>query len=140
MSFHEDYSRSREVRGSSDRAFGFTIAVVLGLIGLWPLVRGAEPRWWALGAAVLLVAAALVWPRGLRPLNRLWLGLGLLLHKVTTPILLGATFYLVVLPTGLLMRLFGKRPLRLDPDPDLDSYWIAREPDAEGRESLRNQF
>jgi hypothetical protein len=49
-------------------------------------------------------------------------------------------FYLVVTPTGLLMRLLGKRPIPLHPDPALQSYWIRREPQPPEQRSMTNQF
>ena len=65
---------------------------------------------------------------------------GELLHRIVSPIALGIVFYLAVLPTGLLLRLFGKDPLRLKIDRGAASYWIKREPPGPTAESLNNQF
>ena len=66
--------------------------------------------------------------------------IGLVLHKIVSPIALGILFFLVVTPTGLLMRLLGKDPLRLRFDRSADSYWIARTPPGPDADSLKNQF
>ena len=137
---HEDYARHREAAGPSDRSFGITFVVVFALIAAWPLLHGDGPRWWAVVVAAALLVVSLVVPRVLRPLNRLWMRFGLLLHRITTPVLLGIVFYLVVWPTGALMRLFGKRPLRLEVDRSAESYWTERDARIDSHSSMRNQF
>ncbi len=139
---HEDFAREEEVKGSSDRVFGLVMAGALAVVALAPLLRreGAGVRWWALALSALLVALALLWPAALRPLNRLWLKLGLLLYRVTSPLALALLFYAVMTPLGLLMRACGKDPLRLRCEPDAASYWIMREPPGPPPESMKNQF
>ena len=137
--FHENLSREQQIEGPSDRSFGITFAVVFLAVGLWPLPWGENVRVWALAVAAAFLLTALVRPSVLTPLNRLWLKLGLLLHRVTTPLMLGVIFFLVVLPTGLLMRLVGKRPLHLALERDKASYWVRRDPGAQPT-SMRNQF
>jgi hypothetical protein len=58
---------------------------------------------------------------------------------VVNPIVLLLLFAIVVTPTALLMRLLGRRPLRLAPDPGAASYWINREP-PNGSSTMRQQF
>jgi hypothetical protein len=53
---------------------------------------------------------------------------------------MGLLFYLTVTPTGLLMRLFRKDPLRLRFDPEAKSYWIERQPPGPAPETMRHQF
>ena len=48
---HEDFSREEAVQGSSDRAFGLTVAAVFAVFALWPLVRHRPLRSWALAVA-----------------------------------------------------------------------------------------
>jgi len=67
-----------------------------------------------------------LWPAILVPLNRLWFRLGRLLHRVVNPLVMGLLFFVVITPYGLLMRLFGKRPLALEFDRGAASYWLAR--------------
>ena len=76
----------------------------------------------------------------LRPLNRLWFLLGMALHKVVNPLVMGFLFYLTVTPMALFMRLAGKDPLRLKFDRQAKSYWIKRQPAGPAPESMRRQF
>jgi hypothetical protein len=126
--------------GSSDRAFGLVFAVFFAIVALLPIWNGAPPRLWALGVGVAFLAAALAAPRILAPLNRAWLKLGDLLHRIVNPIALAILYYGVVTPTGLVMRLFGQDPLRLRFDKAAKSYWIARVPPGPSAESLKDQF
>jgi hypothetical protein len=95
---------------------------------------------WTGGTALFFLAAALLYPAGLKPLNRLWLKFGLLLHKVVNPIMIGFVFFGAVLPTGLIMRALGKDPLRLKRQPDANSYWIERCPPGPAPKSMKDQF
>ena len=78
------------------------------------------------GCAALLAILALAAPAVLRAPADAWAVLGRLLGRVTTPILLTVVFVLVVVPLGVLMRLFGKDALRLRRDPKAATYWIER--------------
>jgi hypothetical protein len=126
VSIHES-ARDEEVVGPSDRSFGLVFTVVFLIVALLPLWRGAAPRWWALGIAAAFFVLALAWPRALAPLNRLWLRVGLLMHRVVNPVVMGAIFYLVVTPFGLVMRrVRGELAVRRQPDKTATTYWIAR--------------
>ena len=137
---HENLSRTQHVKGSSDRAFGWVFVAVFLIVGLWPLLFASEPRWWCLivSAAVLVVTVAA--PGLLAVPNRLWMRFGMLLHRVVSPILLGFMFYAVVTPMGLLMRAFGKDPMRLRNSSAADSYWIKRDPPGPQPDSMPHQF
>lgn len=137
---HEDLTREDKVEGSSDRSFGWVFTAVFVLIGAWPLIHSNAPRWWAIGIAAAFALVTLIKPTLLAGLNRLWMKFGLLLGKIVSPIALGVLFYLVFTPMGLLMRLFGKDPLRLKFDRAGDSYWIRREPPGPPPKSMTNQF
>ena len=94
----------------------------------------------ALIAAGVFLAAGLLVPKVLKPLNRLWFLIGLGLHKVISPLVMGLLFYLTITPMALIMRLMGKDPLRRDFEPEAKSYWIERRPAGPAPESMRHQF
>jgi hypothetical protein len=140
MSTHEDSARTHDVKQGSDRAFGLVFTGFFALVGLWPLFKGEEARGWALGIALAFLVVALIRPSLLKPLNRLWFLFGLLLHKIVSPLVMGLLFFVTVTPIGLLMRLFGKDPLRLKMEPEAESYWIKREPPGPETGGMKNQF
>jgi saxitoxin biosynthesis operon SxtJ-like protein len=138
---HEDFTRAEKSKLSSNRSFGFVIGGALLLIGLVPLLHPPHrPHWWAIVIAAIFAGFAQVRPDLLKPLNFLWHRFGLLLHKIVSPVILGLLFYTTVLPVGLLMRAFGKDPLRLHKDSAAASYWVPREPPGPPPESLTQQF
>lgn len=135
---HEDFSRRDWTTArSSERAFGLVMAGAFTVLALVPLWDGRPLRGWAVVVAGVFGALALLSPGALRPLNVAWTAFGLLLHRVTNPVLLALVFFGGVLPTGLLMRAFGRDPMRRRRDPAAPTYWIVRPPD-EG--SMTRQF
>jgi Saxitoxin biosynthesis operon protein SxtJ len=137
---HEVLDREEPVTGSSDRTFGLVFTVFFTVFGLIPLLRRHEMRLWALAVAGCFFIAALAFPSLLRPVNYVWTRLGLLLQKVTNPVILGVLFYLVVTPFALICRLGGKDFLRLRFDHAAASYWLPRTPPGPSPESMKNQF
>jgi hypothetical protein len=138
--FHEDLASHSVPKGASNRSFGLVMSVVLAIVGCWPLVRGGSERWWALIAASLFFVCALLLPDTLGPLNRVWTAFGLFLGKLVNPLVLSALFFLIFTPMALLMRAFGKDPLRLKFDPSAESYWIPRTGSEIESDSMRQQF
>lgn len=137
---HEDFSRRDDVKGPSDRAFGATFTVVFLLIALWPLLGGEAPRAWALTVAAAFFLAALIRPTLLAPLNRLWLRLGLALHRIVNPVVMGLIFFLMITPIAVVMRLLGRDQLRLKWDPEARSYWIEHDPPGPQPATMKQQF
>lgn len=137
---HEDLDRQEVIKGSSDRGFGIVFTVVSAIVGLWPLLSGENPRNWALAAAGFFLLATLVRPSVLAPLNWVWTRFGLVLHKVTNPIIMGVVFFGTVMPIGLIMRGLGKDPLSRKLDRQARTYWMDRVPPGPSPESMKNQF
>lgn len=140
MSTNEHATSHRKVADSSDRAFGIVFAVFFVIVGSWPLLHSAMPRWWSYVLALAFLIAALVTPRLLSPLNYLWQRIGLALHHIVNPIIMGLIYYLAVVPMGLLLKARGKDILRLKRDPKARTYWIARTPPGPAEGSMSKQF
>jgi hypothetical protein len=123
---------------SEGRKFGFTVGiaflVLAALLHFWRHRENAASVAGSLGT--LLLVAALVIPTELGPLQRGWMGLARIISKVTTPVVMGVVFFFVMTPIGLLMRLFGHRPL-VHRERD-GGFWTL--PASGGRSDLERQF
>ena len=109
------------------RKFALTLSIVIVAL-FWLLVPWAfetnRPLWpWIV--AVLLGLIGVTMPSRLRGVYQAWMMLGLILNKIVAPIVLGLVFYLVVTPTGLVMRLAGKDPLSLKTPAGRESLRVA---------------
>jgi saxitoxin biosynthesis operon SxtJ-like protein len=107
------------------RSFAFTLTgafAVLAALSWWR----AHPRAATIFAAVagVLLLAGLAVPTRLGPVRDAWMGLAHAISKVTTPIFMGAVYFLVITPSGLLRRLIGGNPLRQSHGKE--SGWVDR--------------
>ena len=142
-SLHENYRDEEPTEAGSDRVFGCTVGSILMLISATKaFVAGAISSVvcliFALGALLFLLGVFV--PSRLSTLNGLWLKVGTAIAIVVNPIVLGLLFFLVITPMALFMRIVGKRPLRLAADRTAATYWIEREPPADGASTMRRQF
>ncbi|HUE11928.1 MAG TPA: hypothetical protein VMQ54_13345 [Steroidobacteraceae bacterium] len=140
QSTHEVFSRDEKIVAGSDRSFGIVMAAAFAAVTALNGWHAGRVWPWSGGLSVLLLAAALVRPEVLNPLNRLWLRFGLLLHRVVNPIIMALVFFGAVWPTGLVMRWMGRDLLRLKREPDAASYWIVRQPPGPLPETMKDQF
>jgi hypothetical protein len=135
--FHEAFSQA-EVKPPSERATGLVFAVVAAVVAaIWH-----ETPWalWVFSAiAVALIALSLRAPDLLRPLNIVWFQIGILLHRVVSPLVMFIIFAVVFVPAGLLMRIWYD-PLRSKRAVDTSTYWIERSASTPTTGSMKNQF
>lgn len=128
-----------DVKMLSNRTFGLIFAGIFTVIALFPLLFGNGIRNWAIILAAAFFFAAMVLPKSLTPLNKLWMKFGLLMHTIMNPILMGLVFFLTVLPTGIILKVLGKDPMNRKFDESAETYWIDRQ-DKISKESFDNQF
>lgn len=123
------------------REFAFIVGGVLLLIG--------GLRWWhhknyafiILAAGTALVSLGALIPNILRPLQKAWMTLALLMGWVMTRVILTVLYFLVLTPISLIARMTGKQFLNLKfREPKLSSYWVIRETGATNNESYEKQF
>ena len=65
----------------------------------------------------------------LRPLEKVLATIFRWVTAAITYVVLVLTYYLVVTPTGIVMRLLGKDPLHLKREPNRPSFWVPVEED-----------
>jgi hypothetical protein len=119
------------------RRFGLTVGLAflaLSLLLWWRehQVAGAVTS----GAAAFFIAGGLLLPERLGPVQSAWLRMGLAISKVTTPIMLGIIFFIVITPFGLVARAVGHRPLERA---RTGTLWRSRDGD-DRKSDLSRQF
>lgn len=101
---------------------GAAVAVLFGLVLPW-IFGFAWPRWpWYLAGTLALMAVAI--PAALGPVYRVWMRFGLLMSKITTPLILGIVFFGVVFPMALVMKIIKRDPMAREFERDKDSYRV----------------
>ena len=131
-------------RAAAARARALRQASIQGVIGL--VAALALGSWWrplagylVAGVTATLTLLAFLAPAAHARVEQGLKAFGRLVGTALTWILMPVLFYLVFLPTGLLLRARGRLRLTRRPDPALPTYWTepARTPTPE---SYRKQF
>ena len=86
--------------------------------------------------SILFLILGLTKSKILAPLNKVWFKFGIFLGKIVSPVIMGIIFFLVVTPTGIIMRLLRKDLLNLKFDKK-KSYWIEKKGP---KSKMKNQF
>ncbi len=122
------------------RNFGLTIGIALGVLAglLWWKEKDTYTIFIILSLAFIFFGLAL--PTLLRPLQKAWMTLAVILGWFMTRVILSILFYFVFTGIGLSSRLFGKQFLNLKMDHTKKSYWIYRKSASFDKEKYEKQF
>lgn len=137
-------SQSNSLHGStlpSERTFGWVFTGIFLIIAgyLWYYDGKPLAIQIFLVLAVTFFAFALFMPIVLRPFNKAWYKLGLLMGRVVSPIVLGILFFILISPIAIVMRLAGRDALKLRKQ-NVQSHWIDRAPPGPSSDSFKEQF
>jgi hypothetical protein len=125
----------------ANRSFGFLFAALFLVLSAYANYNGQQ-TYRVYGYLISGVAVGIVSvfaPNLLTPLNKSWMKLGDLISNIANPFVLGVIFFLLITPTALITRLFGRDELRLEKTEEI-SYWIDRTPHGPDGDSFKNQF
>ena len=125
-----------QIKVSSNKSFGLVFFIFFLIIAIYPLINSESIRVWALILSLIFLILGLFNSPILSPLNLIWFKFGIFLGKIVSPFIMGIIFFLVVTPTGLIMRLLGKDLLNLKFN-DNKSYWIKKK---DPKSKMKNQF
>lgn len=122
------------------RKFGVVMAVAIVVVGgIRYLIAGHFSIWFVYVAIPFLVLG-IVAPKALQPIFWAWMRLALILNFIITTLILTLAFFLIMVPTRLILALVGKDPLNRKFDPNAETYWEDAEDQPEELEAYYNRF
>ncbi|HEY6437405.1 MAG TPA: SxtJ family membrane protein [Ignavibacteriaceae bacterium] len=123
--FKEEFKHIKETKKDL-RKFGLTVGSVLLIIAalLFYFEKSSSIYFAAIGG--LLFISGLFIPQILKPLNKIWMGLAIVLGFFMSRLILTVLFYFVLTPISFIARLVGKKFMILKFDKPAKTYWEKR--------------
>jgi hypothetical protein len=122
------------------RKFGITVgtaAIVLGGIFFW---LEKEFYIYFVSAGILLFLLGLIIPDFLKPLQKTWMTVAVIIGWYMTRLILGILYYFVFTTIGLIAKLFGKQFLELKWNRQQETYWNQRKIKKVDKSEYEKQF
>jgi hypothetical protein len=119
--FKEITSTKRDCRN-----FGISVGIVLLIIGGFLLWKERPAAPWFLGIGGTLAVLGLVVPMVLKPLQKPWMMLAVVLGWFMSRVILSILFFVIFTLIGRIARLFGAKLLDLSFDRNAASHWNLR--------------
>jgi hypothetical protein len=134
-----NYHKMSTTRNSNYRKSGFLLAGIAAIIYTVLFIQGKHLPYIAAVATLLAVMSLFeAWP--VRKIVDLFIGFGNFMHKLTNPLVFGLIYITAVIPTALLLKLFGKEILQLRYIGTTTSYWQDRTNGKTWKASFRKQY
>jgi len=136
------FEEIKDIKSTKDelREFGLTIGIILAILGALMLWRGRPQAPYFLGVGALFIILGLTLWQSLKPLQKAWMTLSIILGFFVSRIILTILFFGVMTPIGLIMKLLGKDILDERIDKSRPSYWHERDAKVKGKKSYENQY
>ncbi|MCK5572015.1 MAG: hypothetical protein KAJ12_04615 [Bacteroidetes bacterium] len=111
------------------KKFGLLFGVISSGVSIYVFLKGGDIWPWFALCALFFFGTGLFAQKVLRPVYVVWMKFAYALAWVNTRVLLSLFYYLVMTPTGLVMRLLGKDFLDERIDKRVPTYWVKRTDD-----------
>ncbi|MFA4924027.1 MAG: SxtJ family membrane protein [Ignavibacteriaceae bacterium] len=122
------------------RKFGLTIGGLLSIIGLTLILLNAKHKVIFSGLGFLFILLGVSFPKALKWIYKLWMGLSVVLGFISTRIILSALFYFVLTPIKFFYKFTGKNFLDLKIEKSAASYWRKRPQGTFDKSQYEKQF
>lgn len=105
----------------SNKFFGILLTLIFLIIAFYPKTINTNIKFYFIFFAFVNLIISLIKPNVFAIFNYLFIQLGIILGKIFSPIILSCIFVLLILPIGLIKKLFNTSK-----DANKKSYWISR--------------
>ena len=120
----------------SNRNFGFVFSLVFFLASIYFFFNYSFIFFYLVAFSVLFLILGLMNSNILTIPNKLWFKFGLILSKIISPLVMAAIYFLVVTPTGIIMKILKKDLLNINFNNN-KSYWIKKD---KNKINMKKQF
>lgn len=108
------------------KKFGITMGIALFAIAIILIIGNSYYYPYFAIAGLAFIVFAYMFPVVLKPFQKAWMSLALLMGWVSTRLILSALYFLVITPIALIARIAGKKFLDTKMDRKRVSYWNYR--------------
>ena len=117
--------KNNDIKIGSNKSFGIVFFIVFLIIALYPMLKGQDLRLWSLIISFIFLILGMINSSILTPLNKIWFKFGILLGNIISPIVMAIVFFVVVTPTGIIMKILRKDLIGLKKN-NKNTYWIEK--------------
>ncbi|MDG1750637.1 MAG: SxtJ family membrane protein [Thalassotalea sp.] len=124
-------SHQKPINEQELKAFGLLMTwafpLFIGVIAPW--IFNHTIQWWTLWVSAAFFSLALLSANLIYYPYRLWMFVAGIIGWINTRIILGVTFYCLIFPLGMVLRLFGKLQYKKQalPNEDNTSHYVKRD-------------
>ena len=118
-----------------NRIFGIVFSIFFSFLLIGNFFFLKKLNYFLILIVILFIIITIIKPSLFYPLNKLWLKLGFIIGRITTPILSGLLFFLIVTPIGFIFKILKKDILKLNFERK-KTYWIKKEI----KSNMKDQF
>ncbi len=123
------------------RKFGFTMAIAFTVFALFFLYRQRMTVVTVLGSlAAFFLLFALVAPRVLEPIEKVWMAFARILGAINTRIIMGLFYMLFFVPIALLFKVIGRDEMRRRWTAGSETNWEEYRPRQRDTRHYENMF
>lgn len=122
------------------REFGLTVGLALLILSGIAFWLGKDYFRYPLYTGLALVLLGAFFPVILKPLQKVWMAMAVIIGWFMSRVILILVFYLVLTPIALIARVFRKQFLELKWDRSQPSYWNYRDQQATDKSGYEKQF
>jgi hypothetical protein len=124
----------------SNKKFGFFFSFIFLLCATYFFYNNQQSATMIFSSlALILICTSILRAELLLPLNRLWMGLGMILGMIVSPIVLAILFFFMFTPIAIIARIFKRDELALEPTNSV-SFWKQRVQNSPNAKSFMQQF
>lgn len=106
------------------RDFGIILGIILAIFGTLFFIKGRAFYFYFFICSSLLIAFALFKPELIKPVQKVWMTVSVIIGWFATRIILFILFYAVLTPIAVIARLLKNKFLEKDFDKTVDTYWM----------------
>jgi hypothetical protein len=133
--------KKQEITPGELRKFSIGLAVILVALAAFQVWRGHSTAAWIIGGGGWVsFLLALARPQAMKPVHSALSRVGHALGWINTRIILALIYYLLFTPAALLMKLFGRDPLKRKLEPETPTYWIRKPAEERGKERYEKMY